>query len=372
MPVARMQVGASKPVTPHTNRRTEKGATTSQSFDAESSYEKSPGRGRKRKDISGDDEDGEYTPRKSTKKHKSATSKLDESSAAECHSTDPSQSPERGIEDSAGDGRNGNHTTVLSRESKGKGRTSTTVAFPRIDQKQNQQASPKANMGATVDALSEGLEYLGTVPTTKETRSSLLSGIIDATVEQSPSKSAAELPSLGPSSPNTLVASINSANEYPMLPPSASTVYDGAIQNHGHEPPQPRESRPAVIIRYYVILARTPRLMKDRWWECSLTGKSIDVLFDEVSRFTSEAPVERIDFTLISDNSDVRFGISRSQSELYEEMKEDFSREIKKELGKGNMDFEIWVEPNPARSVAMEANRQAGRVANADNVGFSL
>ena len=115
----------------------------------------------------------------------------------------------------------------------------------------------------------------------------------------------------------------------------------------------PQSSDPGIEIRYSIIASRIPRLVKRNWPVQSLSGKNVHDLFNEVSRFTSKADIQRIDFRLNLSQADSEYTIRRDDAKTFEAMKEEFADDIVSDWqANGNTKFSIWLEPDPVEQRA--------------------
>jgi hypothetical protein len=125
-----------------------------------------------------------------------------------------------------------------------------------------------------------------------------------------------------------------------------------AMKTSVPEPPKEAQSHPpatsGIDIRYFIIMSQIPRPVKQRWDIQSLSGKSVENVFEEVSRFTSKPDIQRIDFKLKLAPADSKSSIKCNDSKAFENMKEDFADDIMADVrDKGNTKFTIWLEPDP-------------------------
>lgn len=106
-----------------------------------------------------------------------------------------------------------------------------------------------------------------------------------------------------------------------------------------------------IQVRYSIITSRIPRLVKHHWPIETLSSKSVQTVFDEVSRFTSKKNIQQIDFKLETDSQgESRCLVKRNDSHCYDGMMEDFSYEMINDINvSGNMTFRILLEPDPGK-----------------------
>lgn len=119
--------------------------------------------------------------------------------------------------------------------------------------------------------------------------------------------------------------------------------------------------KPNII--YYIVAFRNSLLSQMHWLEGSLEGTTIESLFDEVSTFTGQMDIQRIVFTLSTSRTPVIFTIPHDNPRIYENMKKKFSAHINMDMARGNLDFEIELHPDP-----VEADMQV-ETSGANNFG---
>lgn len=103
-----------------------------------------------------------------------------------------------------------------------------------------------------------------------------------------------------------------------------------------------------VQVRYTIIISRAPRLVRRRWPIGSLSSKTVETVFEELSAFTFKKNIEQIDFTLETSQGEYTYPIQRGDAENFDEMTHDFSRDITHDIERnGKMNLKIWLEPDP-------------------------
>ena len=135
-------------------------------------------------------------------------------------------------------------------------------------------------------------------------------------------------------------------HDYVRSPTSRDTGL--ATPEPAQDDPAPQKTDIAVEIRYSIIASRSPRLIKRHWPIQSLGGKTIETLFEEVSKFTSKPDIQRIVFKLNLSQADSEYIIQKKDDRTFEAMKDDFVDDIMADWkGNGTTKFSIWLEPDP-------------------------
>ncbi len=146
--------------------------------------------------------------------------------------------------------------------------------------------------------------------------------------------------------------SLPSPASNPALPDTTTPEPPTSFEN----PNEPRTSTQALPppvpkpeINYYIIPSRTPRLTKIHWPEGSLADKPLDAIFAEVSAIASKKDVQRIAFKLTTSSSETQYTITRADGKIFEIMKKAFSKDVNRDLGRGNGEFDIELELDPGK-----------------------
>lgn len=106
-------------------------------------------------------------------------------------------------------------------------------------------------------------------------------------------------------------------------------------------------SKPKTEVLFYVISggART------YWSDATLKNKELSVLFDHVSDLASRTDIACILFSLSNRTSPpISYTLTRDKQRHFETLVADFTREIKKDVGKGLYEFELRLEINPGET----------------------
>ena len=281
-------------------------------------------RGRKRKQVDDDDDDDDYVPEVLSKKRDTSP---DVSEPESSHSALPRNRHQQG--------------PILLDWSKGKHIMAGNLTTSSAKKPHLQEAQHKSR---------EEVEYLRTIKTPRN-----------------------EFQMNG--SQTSFNNSMNPANDGVELQPNFTPTVRASngksttpFNQIGQEPPK----KPAVKIRYWIIASRHPRATRIKWTDCSLTGQSIWSVFDQVSARTQKRDIQSIEFTLVTSGSDTRVSIKRDQEDFYEEMKKDFSQDIKHDVRTGNTNFEIWMEPDPSVAFAGAIEQNRGVEGNSVDLTFSV
>ena len=375
-PVAQMQGELSRPLTTPTKKRPEDTDSSRRISRAEASTGSSSGepRRRKRKEIDGDDQDGDYTPRTRSKKQNLSPGKSGHTPAGDTAKHAPS-APALNQNLAAGQ----ENASTLPNRSKDKRPTTPLELAPEV---QEMEAPQLASIMNTInDLVAKGIEsgtlqpqqfasilYKGLNDMVKEGQKDLIN------IEDSDTENQINLPD------SVLENELNERTRQPPFTTRLAQSIDRqfnnssnqAMQDRPNGPPFPAAQRPAIKIRYSIIASRHPRLTKIRWPNCSLTEKPINVLFDEVAAFTSKKDIERIEFRLITSGSDSRVGITRDQNDVYEDMKKEFAQEVRDNAKRGNLEFDLWIEPDPTDMGASESESHVDMATDGVDLAFSL
>lgn len=131
------------------------------------------------------------------------------------------------------------------------------------------------------------------------------------------------------------------------------------------EPPRPGP-KPGFQIRYWLVKSRTPTLDEERLVKFSIVGKSLGVLFDEVSTLTSRGDITNITLRLKTSTSHTEHLVSRDGFDDFAYLKKIFVDKMRTDKRiSGNTIFEIWLEPDPV-------HRQDAAVDSDDDFDFDL
>ena len=128
---------------------------------------------------------------------------------------------------------------------------------------------------------------------------------------------------------------------------------DQTVQYQVNKPEALPRPRQALTIGYWVVQLRNGRPLKIRWPDCLLLNKSLDTLFSEVSQLASKKDIRSIQFKLFLSQSDTRCCLAKHQNNDYEDMKGDFSEEMRKDARTTEKRvFDVWMELVPADAAA--------------------
>ena len=356
VPIAEMQHKSSRPTTKPIEKRSAFPALPRNSPFAEGTVEReTPGASkRKRKDVTDDGGDGEYTPSKPSKKQKPAPEDLNHMSLDQPKATDQS----------AGDTNHGSYVTGTSGLQRDASPSGSRVKQPG----KVPRAAPRKDALYPAGELSEddfgddtlvndfvGYHQPNTLATTERRRAETppVSPTDTLPLERNGESESRNVPSIEQPHPSNPVLS-----RPPFVRPSEPTPSPGL--------------RSAIKIRYYIITSRHPRLSKIRLPDCSLKDKSIDALFDEVSALASRTRTDCMDLILSSDRTEFRVRVKRDQSEVYEDMKGDFSQEIKDGAKMGIREFELWMEPSSTEPDIVQVDERMDTGPDDDDFSFSI
>ena len=130
----------------------------------------------------------------------------------------------------------------------------------------------------------------------------------------------------------------------------ASEAVNRIHVSRGHdERPQSRtELKPNII--YSISVLRDSKLRQEHWPEGSLDGKSVDVIFREVTDIIGRS-VKRIDFRLSTSRKEKIYKILPEDSVTYNIMKTTFGNEIRGDFSHGEKHFEIDLQPEPVQAL---------------------
>ena len=124
-----------------------------------------------------------------------------------------------------------------------------------------------------------------------------------------------------------------------------SSIMNGEAQMKSQQ--HHSSSKSVIRVWYSVVVSKHPRHVVKSWPQGSIQNKSLSDVFDEVEVFISRKNVQRIDFRLTTPQEERIFPVSRDDEDQYQRMRRVFSEVLRMGIRKGNMEFEIWLEPDP-------------------------
>lgn len=347
-PTANMQATSPEPrITPTKSRPQQTHSTPgSKSPRVQATPRKSSADSRgKRKDVDGDDEEGEYTPRRRTKRRKPASD--NEPSLAKSRPTRRAPSSVHDNEESP-IVRNVEHRgNALPTRSRGKNpdKSTKTDITAKSDQSPNDRSPfSSANDQGIGNLVDDAVEYVRNL---ENVRADDPGQTLD-----SPNRDQADEAPPIPIPDNEMNREANPTMNTPVAP-TGNQVPDASSQSSAPERSQPPTPKPSIKpeIHYYIITSRIPRLSQRHWPEGSLGGKSIDTIFKNVEDFTARKEIKSIVFKLITSQKDATYTIRRDDARFFEAMKKNFMTDIGADLARGNTDFDVELEPDPGVEV---------------------
>ncbi len=127
------------------------------------------------------------------------------------------------------------------------------------------------------------------------------------------------------------------------------------IANHPVKEPSPSNSskppassKPLVGVRFWIIKARLPRLVCEKWMDGKIQGKSLESVMEAVSNVAQSTRIKELRFTLQTADQERTYTIPSDAVNEFEEMKRQFNSDITVAFRKNRnelQDFEIWIEP---------------------------
>ncbi|KAH0541550.1 hypothetical protein FGG08_003962 [Glutinoglossum americanum] len=130
--------------------------------------------------------------------------------------------------------------------------------------------------------------------------------------------------------------------------PEIGITIPKALNVEGNRKAAASDSKSRVEVDFWIIKNRKPRLVRERWREGMLRGKSLSFFIEGASKVTQSRCIEELKCTLQTRETQVIETVHKSDEKAFEVMKNSFTSEIKKVWEKdrnGKENFEIWIEP---------------------------
>ncbi|MCJ1363006.1 hypothetical protein MMC16_002112 [Acarospora aff. strigata] len=123
----------------------------------------------------------------------------------------------------------------------------------------------------------------------------------------------------------------------------------------------PASSKPMVGVRFWIIKARLPRFVSEKWVDGKLQGKSLDSVLEGVSNISGSTRIKELRFTLETADSERTYTIANDAEDEFEEMKQQFSTDMRAAFRKNRnefKDFEIMIEPIDGEDLAKDGEAE--------------